>query len=111
MKTINTQHNITRLSQNISIPETLVAHLCEYFQHLQTELANDEEDIVTLNHHSPIILLESGDDLHNLNYAGLHGDNLLSRTFEFVEIFELEDIEAYRMVVMLDNDFLVTFSQ
>jgi 3',5'-cyclic AMP phosphodiesterase CpdA len=98
MYIIRTRKNITRLSQNIPIPKTLVAHLSEYFQHLQTELANDEEDTFTLDHHRPIILLESGDDLHNLSYAGLYVDVLSSLTFEFVEIFELEDVAAYRMV-------------
>ncbi|WP_280775871.1 hypothetical protein [Paenibacillus sp. PastF-4] len=39
----------------------------------------------------------------------MHNDDLLTRSFEFVEIYDLGDIEVYRMVLMLDNDFLVTF--
>jgi hypothetical protein len=80
-----------------------------FFSICALELSNNEDDIFNLDLHGSIILLEPSDDLHNLSYAGLHGDDLFTRTFEFVEIFELQDIEAYRMVVMLDNDFLVTF--
>ena len=76
---------------------------------MENELTNEKDDTFTLDQHGPIIILETGDNLHNLSYAGLHGDDLFTHVFEFVEICELGDIEAYRIVLMLDNDFLVTF--
>lgn len=35
--------------------------------------------------------------------------DLLTQSFEFVEIYNLGDIEVYRMVLMLDNDFRLAF--
>ncbi|MDH6429050.1 MULTISPECIES: hypothetical protein [unclassified Paenibacillus] len=109
MYLIQTKNDISFLTDRFSNSKTLIVYISQYFQHLQSELCNDKDDTFTINQHNPIIVLEPGDDLHNLSYAGLHNDDLLTRSFEFVEIYDLGDIEVYRMVLMLDNDFLVTF--
>ncbi|MNJ80252.1 hypothetical protein D3C77_785590 [compost metagenome] len=54
----------------------LIEHIGKFFKKLENELANDQDDTFTLEHHGPIILLEAGDDLQNLNYTGLYGDIL-----------------------------------
>lgn len=70
-------------------------------------MADDEEGPFRLDQHDPIILLEAEDDLRNLNFAGLRGDDLC-RTVEFVEKLDLVKVQVYRLAAVLDNDFVVT---
>ncbi|MMZ66259.1 hypothetical protein D1872_287380 [compost metagenome] len=56
-------------------------------------------------------MLEADDNLHNQNFTGLTDEccNLDYRSVEFVEQFCLGEVKAYRLAVMLDNDYLITF--
>lgn len=107
MRIIKTQQDFGVLRRDGTTPATLVDHIGWFFRQLEAELADDEEDTFRLDQHGPIILLESGDNLHSLEFAELSSHDL-RRTIEFVETLDLGDVQAYRLAAMLDNDFVVT---
>ena len=107
MRTINTRQDIEDLHRDRAAPAALTEHIAAFFRQLEVELADDKEDAFHLNQHGPITLLEAGDDLHSLSVAGLNGDDL-SRAIEFVETLDLDEVQAYRLAAVLDNDFVVT---
>ncbi|RAV00171.1 hypothetical protein [Paenibacillus sp. YN15] len=111
MITINTPQDIEALHRTLEAYKTLVEHIAEFFQKLEAELADDEEGMLRLDQHWPIVLLEAGDDLRSLNFAGLSSESgvPLPHAVEFVEKLNLGEVQAYRLAALLDNDFVVTF--
>lgn len=111
MRTINTCQDVEELRRSDVAPTALVQHIAEFFQQLDAELVDNEVDPLHLDKHWPIILLEVGDDMHSLNLAGLcnESDVPYHRAVEFVEKLNLGEVQAYRLAVLLDNDFVVTF--
>ncbi|MUG47941.1 hypothetical protein [Paenibacillus woosongensis] len=76
MRTINTPQDVDDLLRDGTAPAALAENIAEFFRQLKTELVDDEEDPFRLDQHGPIILLEAEDDLRNLNFAELRGDDL-----------------------------------
>ncbi|GIO32884.1 MULTISPECIES: hypothetical protein [Paenibacillus] len=110
MRTINTRQDVEDLLRDGTAPAALAEHIAEFFRQLEEELADDEEDAFRLDQHGPIVLLEAGDDLRGLNFAGLNSESgdFPRRAVEFVEKLDLVEVQAYRLAAMLDNDFVVT---
>lgn len=103
MRTITTRQDIEDLSRARAVPTPLTEHIIVFFRQLEDELADDEEDTFDLDQYGPIVLLEAHDTLSCLSVAGLNGDDFF-RAIEFVEPLNLDDVQAYRLVAMLDND-------
>jgi len=110
MRTIYTRQDIEDLRRDGSVPAALTEHITGFFRQLEAELADDEESAFRLDQHGPIVLLEMGDDLRSLNFAGLSCESgeFFRRAVEFVEKLDLGEVQAYRLAAMLDNDFVVT---
>lgn len=110
MRTINTRQDIEDLSRDGTLPAALTGYVAEFFRQLETELADHEEDAFRLDQHGLIVLLEAGDDLRSLNFAGLRSESgdFIRHAVEFVEKLDLGEVQTYRLAVMLDNDFVVT---
>lgn len=110
MRTINTRQDVEDLLRDCTAPNALSEHIAEFFRQLEEELTADEEDTLRLDQHGPVVLLEAGDDLRSLNFAGLdsEGGEFLRRAVEFVEKLNLGEVQAYRLAAILDNDFVVT---
>jgi hypothetical protein len=111
MLTIKTRQDIDSLRRGGIMPAALNEHIDGYFRQLEAELSDDEEDTFCLDQHGPIVLLETGDDLRSLIFAGLTDDgcSFYCCTVEYVERLVLGDVQAYKLASLLDNDFLVTF--
>ncbi|GIO12190.1 hypothetical protein J19TS2_17450 [Cohnella xylanilytica] len=110
MRTINTRMDIEDLRQDESAPAVFTEHISEFFRQLEAEMVGNETDSFSLDPNGLIILLEAGDDLRSLNFTELGSESgeCLRRAVEFVEKLNLVEVQAYRLEVMLDNDFVVT---
>mgnify|MGYP006899962358 CR=1 FL=1 len=74
MRTINNRQDLEDLFRDGTAPAALAEHISWFFRQLEAELTDDEWDAFRLDQHGPIVLLEEGDDLRSLNFAGLGGD-------------------------------------
>ncbi|TXK75425.1 hypothetical protein [Paenibacillus sp. N3.4] len=111
MRTINTRQDVEDLRRDGTAPTALTKHISEFFQQLEAELADEEEDTFRLDQHGPIVLLEAGDNLYDLECVGLSRENcgLLGSMPEYVETLQLDNMTVYKIVVMYTNDFIMTF--
>ncbi|MEK3688270.1 hypothetical protein [Paenibacillus sp. FSL R10-2736] len=110
MRFISTQLDITILSSCSS----LMSHqsfLQNYFNQLREAIGDTQDTLFTLDRHGPIIILEAGDNLFDLSFVGLRREDrgLLGSMPEYVEVYNLGDIQIYKIVVMHTNDYMVTF--
>lgn len=81
-------------------PEPLRDFAGELLQSLQTEVdPEDQDEHLTRN---PVILCEPGDQITALLEASPFG-------FEYVERLDLEGFAAFRIGVLLDNDWLAQY--
>jgi hypothetical protein len=59
-----------------------------------------------------IVVLEAGDNVRDLGSIGLNRENggLLGSCPEYVEMLDLDKVlQAYKVAVLYDNDYLITF--
>ncbi len=62
--------------------------------------------------HGYIVVLEAGDNIRDLGNVGLNRENcgLLGSCPVYVERFNVgEGLQAYKVAVLYDNDYLMTF--
>lgn len=93
-RTIRTRHDVEDLRREGTAPAALTEHIAGFFRQLEEELTDDEKDTLRLVQHGPIVLLEAGDDLRSLNFAGLSSESgeFLRRAVEFVEKLDFGEV-------------------
>ncbi|WP_172254926.1 hypothetical protein [Saccharibacillus deserti] len=112
MKIIQTQQDILTLSTTELFP-TLLPRIQTHFNHLYSNQSPEEDILFTLDHYGPIIILEPGDNLHDLSFVSLSRENggLLGCTPEYVQAIELPDQTgtAYMIGVAYNDSYMTTF--
>lgn len=112
MRIIQIQQDITSLC-SADLYHTLLPNIQAHFDHVHSTHSIEEDFLFTLDHHGPIILLEPGDNLHDLSFIGLSREDggLLGCTPEYVQAIELPDQTgtAYMIGVAYNNSYMTTF--
>ena len=112
MRIIKTKQDIAILRRAEVLPEAILAHVKDYVNQLSVELEDEAENQFRLGKNGYIVLLEAGDNVRDLSNVGLsHERNrLLGSCPEYVETLDLGYCQkAYKMAVLYDNDYLMTF--
>jgi hypothetical protein len=112
MRIIKTKQDIHTLRREGVLPAELLNQIEDYFNQLRVELEDEAESEFRLGKNGYIVLLEVGDNLRDLGNFGLHrqSDGLLSSCPEYVELLDVgEGLQAYKIAVLFDNDYLMTF--
>jgi hypothetical protein len=82
------------------------------FNQLSVELEGEAESQFCLGENGYIVLLEAGDNVHDLGNVGLNHEDggLLGSCPEYVELIDAgKGLQAYKVAVLYDNDYLMTF--
>ncbi|WP_442600558.1 hypothetical protein [Paenibacillus sp. KN14-4R] len=112
MRIIKTYQDVEFLRRAGVLPAPLFKHVDGYFRQLEVALRVDEETTFCLNRHGCIVILEAGDNVRDLGIFGLSLENggLLGSYPEYVEMLDLDEgLQAYKVAVQYDNDYLKTF--
>ena len=112
MRIIKTQQDFVTLRRTGVLPTTLLDQIEDYFNQLRMELTDEAEGEFRLSRHGYIVVLESGDNVRDLGNFGLNRKDggLLGSYPEYVELLDVgEGLQAYKVAVLYDNDFLMTF--
>ncbi|QHW32239.1 hypothetical protein GZH47_16470 [Paenibacillus rhizovicinus] len=111
MKIIKTQHDLVVLRQGGALLTVLLDLIDDYFLLLRDELEEEDSEF-RLDGHGYIVVLEVGDNVRDLDNVGLNRENggLLGSYPEYVELLNVgEGLQAYKFVVLYDNDYMMTF--
>ena len=112
MRIIKTQQDVEVLRRAGVLSAPLLEHVDNYFSQLEFSLQDDEEETLCLERHGYIVVLEAGDNVCNLGNVGLNREHggLLASCPEYVELLDVgKGLQAYKVVVLYDNDYLMTF--
>lgn len=112
MRIIKMQQDIFVLRCARALPLVLLEQIEDYFQQLRNELNNESKSEFRLDGHGYIVVLEAGDNVRDLGSVGLNHENggLLGSFPEYVELLDVgEGLQAYKIAVLYDNDYLITF--
>ena len=112
MRIIKTEQDIVFLRRAEVLPEALLDHVEDYFNHLRIELEDEADSQFRLDENGYIVLLEEGDNVRDLGNVGLthERDGLLGSHPEYVETLDLGDCQqAYKIAVLYDNDYMMMF--
>ncbi|MGG1616692.1 hypothetical protein ACIFQM_24310 [Paenibacillus sp. NRS-1782] len=109
MHIIQTQQDIDLL-QHSPLPPTFLKHIQEYFAQLRDSFHDKDDPYFSLQPYGPIIILETGDNLHDLNLVGFRGedDGLFGSCPEYVELYDLGNTQIYKIAIMNTNDHIIT---
>ncbi|MGQ4680711.1 hypothetical protein [Paenibacillus polymyxa] len=109
MRIIQTQQDMDSLHVSPLSP-ALFGHIQEYFTQLRDSFHDKDDPYFSLQPYGPIIILEAGDNLHDLNLVGLRreDDGFFGSCPEYVELYDLGNIQIYKIVVMNTNDYIIT---
>ncbi|MGG4495458.1 hypothetical protein [Brevibacillus reuszeri] len=108
MRIIKTQQDLDVLRSARALPAELLVEIEDYFLQLRDEL----EDDFRLDEHGYIVILEVRDNVRDLSNVGLNRKNggLLGSLPEYVELLDIgEGLQAYKIAVLYDNDYMMTF--
>ncbi|UQQ35580.1 hypothetical protein [Paenibacillus polymyxa] len=110
MRIIQTQQDIDSLLQYSPLPPTFLGHIQEYFTQLCDSFHDNDDPYFSLQSYGPIIILEAGDNLHDLSLVGLRqeDDGLFGSCPEYVELYDLGNIQIYKIAIMNTNDYIIT---
>lgn len=112
MRIIKTQQDFDVLRRAGTLPTALLGEIGGYFQQLRNELEDEKRSQFHLEECGYIVLLEVGDNVRDLGNVGLNHEagGLLGSCPEYIELLELgEGLQAYKVAVLYDNDYLMTF--
>ncbi|MEK4459672.1 hypothetical protein [Paenibacillus sp. FSL R10-2748] len=109
MRIIQTQQDIDSL-QYSSLPPTFLKHIQDYFAQLRNSFHDKDDLRFSLQPSGPILILEAGDNLHDLSLVGFRreDDGLFGSCPEYVELYDLGNIQIYKIAVMNTNDYIIT---
>lgn len=112
MRIIKTLTDIDVLRHAEALQAELLDQVVDYFQQLRDELEDGVWSEFQMGRNGYIVVLEAGDNVRDLGNVGLNrGDGgLLGSCPEYVELLNVGGgLRAYRVVVLYDNDYLMTF--
>lgn len=112
MRIIKMQQDIFVLRCARALPLVLLEQIEDYFQQLKNELNDESKSEFRLDGQGYIVVLEGGDNVRDLGIVGLNrkAGGLLGSYPEYVELLNMgEGIQAYKIAVLYDNDYLITF--
>ncbi|NEW09735.1 hypothetical protein GK047_27825 [Paenibacillus sp. SYP-B3998] len=112
MRIIKTKQDILILRRAEVLPAEFLDQVEDFFLQLRDELDDEDENEFCLSRHGYIVVLETGDNVRGLDSVGLNRNNggLLGSCPEYVELLDIgEGLQAYKIAVMYDNDYLMTF--
>jgi hypothetical protein len=112
MRIIKTQKDFDTLRRTSALPAALLDQIEDYFLHLRDELEDDFESDFCLDRLGYIVVLEVGDNVHDLGNVGLNREDggLLGSNPEYVELLDVgAGLQAYKIAVLYDNNYLMTF--
>jgi hypothetical protein len=95
-----------------ALPAVLIDLVEDYFLLLRDELEVELESEFCLGSHGYIVVLEAGDNVRDLSNVGLNREDggLLGSCPEYVELLDVGGgLQAYKVAVLYDNDYLMTF--
>ncbi len=81
--------------------------LLQHFEALEKALGSQQENF-TLSEHGPIIMIDPGDDLHNLQ-SGFLSESLFVTVPEEVVVRTVDGDVLYQILVLCNNEFMPTF--
>lgn len=94
------------------LPASLLDHAENYFNQIRAVLDEEEENEFRLGWNGYIVVLEAGDNVHDLGNVGLCRENggLLGSFPEYVELLDVGvSHQAYKVALLYDNDYLMRF--
>ncbi len=112
MRIIKTQQDFDGLRHAEALPSALIDQVEDYFNQLRVELEDEVENEFSLGRSGYIVVLEAGDNVSHLGNVGLGREDgaLLGSCPEYVELLDVgEGLHAYKVAVLYDNDYLMTF--
>jgi hypothetical protein len=112
LRFIKTKQDIDFLRRAEVLPVALLDQVEDYFNQLRVELEDEAEGEFRLGKNGYIVLLEAGDNVRDLGIVGMNREDggLLGSYPEYVELLDVsEGLQAYKVVVLYDNDYLITF--
>jgi len=112
MRIIKSQQDLVVLRSAEALPVALLDQTEYYFLQLRDELEDEAENEFRLDGCGYIVVLEAGDNIRDLGNVGLSLENsgLLGCCPEYVELLDVGgELQAYKFVVLYDNDYLMTF--
>ena len=89
----------------------LLVQIEDYFNLLAVE-HDEAESGFRLGRNGYIVVLEAGDNVRDLSNVGLNREDggLLGSCPEYAELLDIgEGLQEYKIAVMYDNDYLMTF--
>lgn len=112
MRIIKSQQDIDILRRAGALPTALLDHVDDYFLQLRDELEDEDRGKFRLNRHGYFVILEAGDNVRDLSNVGLNREDggLMSSCPEYIELLDVgEGLQAYKVAVLYDNDYMMTF--
>mgnify|MGYP000931719495 CR=1 FL=1 len=111
MRIIKNLWDVNRLQRNKVLGKEFSNHLKEYLRYLQEELDSIEPGAYEVEDTGFIVILEHVDDVRDLSTVGLNPEDqgLLGTIPEWIEKVELDRTEYYRLLVIYNDVFAVTF--
>ncbi|MDO3409713.1 hypothetical protein QWJ34_08045 [Saccharibacillus sp. CPCC 101409] len=112
MRVIQNRQDIATIRSTCTFP-TLLPQIQAHFDRLHSIHSTEDDALFTLDHYGPIIILEPGDNLHDLSFVGLSREDggLLGCTPEYVHTIELPNQTgtAYKIGVAYNDSYTTTF--
>ncbi|MEC0371144.1 hypothetical protein [Paenibacillus chibensis] len=112
MRIIKTQQDFDVLRRVKALPAVLLDQVEDYFQQLRDEQVDELESEFCLGMRGYIVVLEAGDNVRDLGNVGLSRERggMLGSCPEYVELLDVGGgLQAYKIAVLYDNDYLMTF--
>ncbi|MDB5054114.1 MAG: hypothetical protein JWM44_2164 [Bacilli bacterium] len=112
MRIIKAQQDFDILRRTGVLPVALLDQVEDYFNQLRVEQEDEDSSVFRLNERGYILVLEAGDNIRDLGNVGLNRENggLLGNCPEYVELLDIgEGLQAYKIAVLYDNDYMMTF--
>ncbi|MCT1404114.1 hypothetical protein M4D81_34495 [Paenibacillus sp. p3-SID867] len=112
MRIIVTCQDLKLLRHAKAIQLELLDPVQDYFNQLRVELEDKAKGEFRLGRDGYIVVLEAGDNVCDLGNVGLSPKRggLLGSCPEYVELLDIgEGLQAYKIAVLYDNDYMMTF--
>lgn len=112
MRIIKTKQDIVILRHAEALPTALHVYVEDFFNQFSVELNDEVESEFGLDRSGYIVVLEAGDNVRDLGNVGLNREDggLRGSCPEYVELLDVgEGLQAYKVAVLYDNDYLMTF--
>ncbi|MHA6481652.1 hypothetical protein ACX1C1_07085 [Paenibacillus sp. strain BS8-2] len=111
MRIIKAQQDFDILRRVGVLPEALLDQVENYFNQLRVEQEDVNSSEFRLSECGYIVVLESGDNIRDLGIVGLSREDggLLGSCPEYVELVDVFGLQTYKVAVLYDNDYLMTF--